>query len=743
MSFQTIPTMDAASGVWGHRVFETREELLAYVWTLFKEPGKYEFDETTKEWNRQAQQWNKYGFYCQAPKMSKDFLDYWDAQKDRCRNGVIFIGKTGTEWYLPRDYYMWVNFLPLALKEGGFGFPSLWDTQYHMALYEVLAKLSRKHCAILKKRQIASSYFHSAKMINYYWFEQGWVNKMAASLKDYINEKGTWRFLEQQRNFLNKYTAWFRPSTPDKVLNWEQKIETTGEGGRKEDVGNMSTIMGLVLDKDATNGVGGLCSLFWHEEGGIAKNMGKTWEFLMPALKAGLEYTGQAIASGSVGELDQCEPLKELILRPESGDVLAVPTDLLDEKGTKGMCGLFIPEQWSMPPCIDEWGNSLVEEALAAIVLDRIEVKKVKAPDKYQLYVSQHPINIKEAFASRSTSVWPLHLVAAQIERLENKEYFLEYLDIERNDQTLKPQWKKTNRIPISEFPLPPTTVDKQGVIVVHEKPIPGSAWGTYVGTIDPVRDGKTKTSDSLCSIEIYKNDVEVTTELPDGSIKVELEPGKMVAFWTGRFDDVKDTHERLSLLLEIYQAQAVIEVNVAEFVTFMITNNRQKYMVRKDQLLFLKELNTNQTTYQEYGWKNTGTTFVVSMIPYGVSMMTEELDRETDEHGETVSVRYGVERIMDIMLLKEMQAYRLGLNVDRIVAWSALCTYVKIQRAARSSAFQRKQVQKEKVQNLQNSPKNTKLIEGRTPFRHMGQGFGAKRPGPTLPVRSAFRNLR
>jgi hypothetical protein len=26
--------------------------------------------------------------------------------------------------------------------------------------------------------------------------------------------------------------------------------------------------------------------------------------------------------------------------------------------------GLFIPEQWSMPPYIDAYGNSLIEEAL-------------------------------------------------------------------------------------------------------------------------------------------------------------------------------------------------------------------------------------------------------------------------------------------------------------------------------------------------------------------------------------------
>ena len=63
------------------------------------------------------------------------------------------------------------------------------DAQYHMALYELMAEINFKHVAILKKRQIASSYFHMAKLINQWVFESGAVLKIGASLKDYINEK--------------------------------------------------------------------------------------------------------------------------------------------------------------------------------------------------------------------------------------------------------------------------------------------------------------------------------------------------------------------------------------------------------------------------------------------------------------------------------------------------------------------------------------------------------------------------
>jgi len=293
-----IPTYDDRSGSWSHTEFASREEFVQFLWSIFKEPGQYNFDETSLKFNEQARIFNKERVYCLAPFRSKDYIHYWDDQKEKCRNGAIYKNAKGT-WYLPRAYYMWLNFLPIYNKEvAKFTFPDVRDAQYHMALYEEIAKQSYKHAAILKKRQIASSYFHSAVLINSFYFEEGAINKMAGSLKDYINEKGTWRFMEEYRNFLNTHTAWYRPCNPDKVLNWEQKIEVN-QGGKKRDVGLKSVMIGLALDKDPTNGVGGPCTLFFHEEAGIAHQMGVTLEYLLPAMKSGMVYTGMFIAAGS------------------------------------------------------------------------------------------------------------------------------------------------------------------------------------------------------------------------------------------------------------------------------------------------------------------------------------------------------------------------------------------------------------------------------------------------------------
>ena len=100
-----IPTYD--NGVWTESSFETDEDFIHFLRGIFKEPGLYEFDETSRVFNNQARFFNKNGYYCSAPFRSKDFINYWEDQKNKCRTGVIYKNK-GKTWYITRDYYMWV-----------------------------------------------------------------------------------------------------------------------------------------------------------------------------------------------------------------------------------------------------------------------------------------------------------------------------------------------------------------------------------------------------------------------------------------------------------------------------------------------------------------------------------------------------------------------------------------------------------------------------------------------------------
>ena len=729
--FKEIPTYE--NGQWDVTTFYTREEFRDFLLSVFKEPGKYEFNETSKIFNEEGRKFQKQGYYCAAPVKTKDFIAYWNDQKTKCREGII-VKDDGKSWYVSRDYYMWLNFLPIYDKEEKrFDFAKVRDAQYHMALYEHLAEIHYKHAIILKKRQIASSYFHMAKLINQYWFEEGAVLKIGASLKDYINEKGSWKFLNEYKNFLNEHTAWYRPAEPDKVGAWQQQIKVR-TGGRDTYKGLKSTINLYSFEKDPTHGVGGPVTYFFHEEAGIAPKMDDTYGFMKPALKSGHMITGQFIAAGSVGDLDQCEPMKEYILHPEENGFYGVESNLVDKDGTIGITGLFIPEQWSMPPYIDQWGNSKVEEALEALEKEFEKMKKDLDPAAYQLTVSQQPRCIEEAFATRKISVFPPHLVAKQMQRIQDKEYPVEYLELSRNAEG-KIIDKPSRKIPIMEFPISKKTEDKEGVLCIYERPHKDPPFGMYYASVDPVGEGKTTTSESLCSIYVYKNPVEVIKDDGNGLVKNEIERDMIVASWCGRFDDLNKTHERLELLIEWYNAWTVVENNVALFIQYMISKRKQRYLVPKDMILFLKDIGANRNVFQEYGWKNVGTLFKGNVLSYGIEFLKEELDHETKENGDIVKTVYGVERIPDIMLLREMQAYRDGLNVDRLVAFCALIAFAKVQQSNRGIT-KRVEVTKE---NLDNSQKFSKL--NWSPFRHIGGSKGSTlgSKGP----RNPFKNMR
>jgi hypothetical protein len=728
---RVIPTYE--NNKWTETTFDTDLEFREYLESIFSEPGEYNFDHVSLRFNDQASKFNNEGYYCNSPFRSKDYIAYWNDQKNKCRNGVIYKSKD-KEWYLTRDYYMWLNFLPIFDKEEKkYGFAKVRDAQYHMALYELLAELNNQHSAILKKRQIASSYFHMAKIINQYWFEEGSICKIGASLKDYINDKGSWKFLEEYKTFVNEHTAWYRPSNPEKVLLWQQQIEVK-VGNRKTSRGLKSKIQGASFEKNATTGVGGPCTYFFHEEAGIAPKMMETYEYLRPAMSSGMVTTGMFIAAGSVGDLEQCNPLKDMIMNPSANDIYAVETNLMDADGTIGMAGLFIPEQWSMPPYIDKYGNSQIEEANKAIDAERERWRNDLSPEQYQLRISQKPKNIAEAFAYRKASIFPQGILSKQLKKIEEKEYPYELIELEKEQEGIIA--KRTSKLPISQFPVDKKATDKTGSIVVWERPASKRPdFGSYYASIDPVSEGKTTTSDSLCSIFVYKNAVEVTRETQGGGVEQFIEKDKIVAAWCGRFDDINKTHERLELIIEWYNAWTIVENNISLFIQHMIARKKQKYLVPKQQILFLKDLGSNRTVYQEYGWKNTGTLFKSHLISYAIEYIREVIDEDLDDEGSVMKQTLGVERIPDKMLIKEMLAYYPGLNVDRLVAFGALVAFVKIQQSNRGYAKRRES----DGDSLVNSEKISKL-KYTSAFKNLGRNRSGM--GPKI-RRSGFKNIK
>lgn len=731
----SVPTWN--NGVWEYTDFPTKISFRDFVKSLFKEPGQYNFDSTAYIFNEHARRFNEKKMFCEAPEGSRDFVDYWDTEKEKCRKGVIFKNGKGGIWYLPRFYYHWVNFLRIYNKvQKGFHFPDVRDVQYHVSLYEACAELHDANEVGMKKRQMAWSYLHQAKMYNLYIFEDGFVGKLMASDKKYINSThGEWKFLEEYHNFTNSETAWVRHNQPDKEFNWQQKLETRTIDGRKIDIGTRATISGITLDKDPISGVGGAADLIIYSEGGIAPTADITYGYMKAAMKEGSIVTGVFNIGGSVGDLDQCEPLRDFLMNPVANNFYPVYTNLLDENGTEGWTGLFIPEQWGMPPYIDEFGNSLVEEALEYLSTYYAQQKLLLKAEDYQLLVSQGPRNIAEAFAIRKVSPFPIRHTAGQIKRIEDKKYHLKYVELER-DEVDKVIAVPSEKRPM-EYPTEKKKEDKTGVVVIHEDPVKDEKgeirWLLYLASIDPVETGDTLNSDSLASVYIWKMNVEIDNRITN---TVHIEGGKLVAEWVGRYDDPTKTNEQISKVLEYYNAYGICEKNKPGFISYMQLKRRQKYLAKATDMIFDKEHENTDDTYKAYGYTMTPALWK-KLLQYGIDSLTEEIAVKKKEDGSIEKISYGVERIPFIWLLKEMQNYEDKKNFDRVIAYCALMAFAARQQAVMGV---RKKIERTNTQ-LEDPQKLINLLHNRTPFRNIGRGNSNMSSKYYIP-KKAFKNL-
>ncbi|MFM7990176.1 MAG: hypothetical protein ACKPKO_63755, partial [Candidatus Fonsibacter sp.] len=100
------------------------------------------------------------------------------------------------------------------------------------------------------------------------------------------------------------------------------------------------------------------------------------------------------------------------------------------------------------------------------------------------------------------------------------------------------------------------------------------------------------------------------------------------------------------------------------------------------------------------------------------------------------VKTKYGIERIPDPMLLKEMREYSDGVNVDRLVSFAALVAFMKIQQSNRGYA--RRTIMDDTAKNLQKSENLFKL--NKSPFRNIGTNSSFN---PNSIKRSPFKNFK
>lgn len=687
---KNIPTYNADKKEWSTTSFETQKEFGDYLLNnCFKEPGEYDFDESTKDWNKLAKTFEKEKQYIPHAEGSTDYWKFWDEEELKCRLGVLW-KSNGKTWYLTRDYYFLLNFCPIINKEKGNeeSFASIRDVQYHMMMYEKIAELYHLHAAELKKRQMLYSYCHVAKALNFCWFENKKTIKILASDEAYIDDvNGSWKILNGYKNHLNQHTGWVRIFSPESYPAIQQK-EKIKVGGKWVTEGNESTIVAKTLKRDVTTAVGGPAYWIWHEEGGIAPKADMTLQYIDPAISVSTtQKSGAFCIGGSVGDLDDCKPLMDFMRDPQKFEIFAVPTKWYDDTKQVKMCGLFIPTQYGMPEACDEFGNTQVEKALE-LLKEQEKIWEKLPPAQYILKKSQNPKTIKEAFAWRKQAYFNVQRIERRQEELKiqlkegivKQQQGLLYED-KNGEIKLKKleEFDEFNRPTEIGYPVDIHQMDKRGCVTIWKMP-DRTASNLYFAGVDPIGLQDNHTSESVFSMHIYERGY---TEIDQTTGDKKTVRGRIVATYRGRFKSVEDTNEQGLLLLRLYKAKAACERNKDNFINYCRRKGYSSLIAKKHELPFDKDIDMAGTKNDEYGiYKGADGNLERILKKNAYDYLEIEIDtihkhiKNSDEIGEVVKTIRGYQLINDYWMLEEYKLYNDEDNFDSFISSSLAISY-------------------------------------------------------------------
>jgi|688.fasta_scaffold00342_22 hypothetical protein len=706
-----IPRWKSSTNEWDYQIFDNKQSFIDYMWKQFKLPGEYNLREDinlkiqeegikyTKTANPETFQGGRYHNYVKG---SIHYKNWHTAQKEKVLCGVIY-----DDFYIPPYYHWYLNFCPFFDDiKMLYRFGDVWDTDLWYFHYLTLCLLLGKNVYGVKGRQKGFSLKHMAFLYwGYCWFGGG-VYTVGAYDESLVDK--SWIFLERYRNHINKYTPWKRGPIKPKSLEWEELIETK-KGGT---VGGGAKLSGVTFKQSPTKDVGGVQTIFNYEEPGVSPTITQTYSFIKPAMKKGSVKTGIFVACGSVGNLEQAEGLRQMVYNPASYDGLPVKNIWDEDAGPDDTCAIFISEAYSMlgedyhfddygkvvggsgRPFIDNAGNSDIKLSLEWIAEnDKLLQVSKKSEEEKQIDRSQKCTSLKQAFAERKISYFPVAKLKRRQEQLKILESEgklkhrkgLLYID---NDGVIKLDEKDKGEE--HGYPINPAWEDKRGCVTIIHDCEPNPAKYRYFVGVDTVEADETTTSDSIQTVDVFEGQTTVKDE--HGRI-LRIEGDRLVATYRGRFNPVDGGNEQAWLLIKKYNGYCYQERSKPNFQSYMKRNGwAEQYLAKESEVQIFKDVNFYKEKPDSglYGFTITLNNQIWETFKkIGSEYLHSEYDRQTitTEEGDEKSIKIytGIDRIEDYWLLEEFIQYaedksgRPKKNTDRLISFFAALILSKV----------------------------------------------------------------
>jgi hypothetical protein len=519
----------------------------------------------TEEFQRTAQFFNKYGYYCDAPPGTYDHKQFWDEEIKRCLEGYS-VGGTHITGY----HYFYLNYCPIlrtvvdsyeitGQQSSGkkeLAFPAFWDGDYRYFHFVEQAIRDGKHIVVLKARGKGFSYKGAAMCDRNFFLKRGSKNFVLASEKEFLIKDGFLNKCWDYMSFINDNTAWSkRRQKVDKDIHKRASF-IEYQNGVEIEKGYKSEIMGVSLKDDPDKARGKRGELIFFEEAGKFPGLLEAWTVARPSVEDGAITVGTLIAFGTGGEEgSDFEGLREMFYSPDAYNIYT-HENIWDEGAGGTKCGYFAPTYENATGFMDENGNS--DEARARqFYTDRRKTIRETSKDPTQIdrYTAEHPFTPREAMLSIGTNNLPV----AELQAWQNYLYSHPHLinmgvtgKLARIPEGIKFILDDTLK-PIYQFPHKQNQ-DNSGCIVQYQAPFRDSDTGKvpahmYIISHDPYAQDHTTGSVSLGSAFVIKRPNNLSQ--PDDMI---------VASYIGRPNSTDEYNDNLFKLAQYYNAKIGFE---------------------------------------------------------------------------------------------------------------------------------------------------------------------------------------
>lgn len=634
----------------------------------------------THEFRRAALDFQKQGYYIDAPPGSQDFYEFWTEELRRCKEGY----KVGDTW-ITGNHYFYLNYVQMKVmddnKKGGAAkkvdFPGFWDGDYEFfhlmeiarngSTPEEVAKLGLStsvhpdwldgghHLIVAKARRKGFSYKNAAITCNQFNTVKNSYTLLCAHDKKYLYPKGIMTMAAANMDFLNEHTGWSKRRSVIDKQNHKKASYLEYINNQPVEKGYKSEVEAITFKDNPDAARGKDASLVVFEEAGAFHNLKDTYMATRPCVEDGGITTGQMIIFGTGGDMEGGTiDFESMFYNPEPYNLLPVE-NMWDDGGEGTHCGWFFPSYRNKVGFMDKDGNTLEEDAKFQEQQKRESTKRNSKDAKvYDKLITEYPWKPREAFLQTSANVFP----AAELINHRNS--------IIRSSKTAKVgtpgvlvsgaggiKFRPSDQVrAIEKFPHQKGD-DIRGAVVVYQAPyrdeegqIPNNL---YFIAHDPYAHDSSQGS-SLGSAYVFKR--ANPWSKPDDMI---------VASYVGRPDTQDDYNDNLFKLAEYYNARIGFENDRGEVIPYAKRTKNLHRLMEEVEIFDKSSGFRAKTLGRNYGLSMGSKHRKAQAVLYLRDWLNTK--RSKDENGD---YKKNLHYIYDVALIDELIKWTERGNFDR-----------------------------------------------------------------------------